>query len=50
MAFKQEEDGVFGIKVDCAYKGWMNSKRGSWMKLIDIDILSIRVPQRCIVT
>ncbi|KAH0670709.1 hypothetical protein KY289_025202 [Solanum tuberosum] len=48
---KQNQDPIFlELKVDCVYQGWMNSKKGSWKKHIAPDILSIRVPQRCIVT
>ena len=50
LAFVQGGDGVLRYQGRlCVLKRWMDSKRGSWRKLIAPDILSIRVPQRCTV-
>ena len=50
IAFEQGGDCILGIKVGCVCQGWMNSNGISCNNLISIDILSIRVPQRCTVT
>ena len=32
------------IRVDYLYLGWMDSKRGSWRRIITVDNIFIRVP------
>ncbi|KAH0669048.1 hypothetical protein KY289_023541 [Solanum tuberosum] len=43
MTFEQGGDDVLRYQ-DCVCQGWINSKRGSWRKLIDSDIPFIRAP------
>ena len=49
LDFEQGEKAFLDIKVDCVYQWWMDSNKGSWMKLIVHDNSFIRVRKKYMV-